>query len=179
VESLIKVHVFEKNNRVKQSTRWQRMHMKTKECIWLLATCTSKATPADFKDLCYIHTQDVHEYTYFNYSSTTTQCVATTRHPAARALRQPCRAPRVLISRPQRLYINYTVRRHDVVFWAYDNFDYSSRLVNLSRTAPATSTTSRIHLQPVDFSSNRRGSITNRHGFVDTRPRIKLSHLLQ
>jgi hypothetical protein len=54
----------------------------------------------------------------------------TTRHPAARALRQPCRAPRVLVSRPQRLYIDYTVCRHDVVFWAYDYFDYSSRLVS-------------------------------------------------
>jgi hypothetical protein len=55
---------------------------------------------------------------------------ATTRHPAARALRQPCRAPRVLVSRPQRLYIDYAVRRHDVIFWAYDYFDYSSRLVS-------------------------------------------------
>jgi hypothetical protein len=111
-------------NRVEQSIRWQRMHMKTKECIWLLTKCTSKATPADFKDLCYIHTQDVHEYTYFNYSSTTTQCAATTRHPAARALRQPCRAPRVLVSRSQRLYIDYTVRRRNIVFWVYDYFDY-------------------------------------------------------
>jgi hypothetical protein len=74
--------------------------------------------------------QDVHEYTYFNYSSTTTQCAATTRHPAARALRQPCCALRVLVSRPQRLYIDYAVRRHDIVFWAYDYFDYSSRLVS-------------------------------------------------
>jgi hypothetical protein len=74
--------------------------------------------------------QDVHEYTYFNYSSTTTQCAVTTRHLAARALRQPCRAPRVLVSRLQRLYIDYAVRRHDIVFWAYDYFDYSSRLVS-------------------------------------------------
>jgi hypothetical protein len=54
----------------------------------------------------------------------------TTRHPAARALPQPRRALRVLISRAQRLYIDYTVRRRDIVFWAYDYFDYSSRLVN-------------------------------------------------
>jgi hypothetical protein len=49
---------------------------------------------------------------------------AATRHPAARALRQPCRAQRVLVFRPQRLYIDYAIRRHDVVFWAYDYFDY-------------------------------------------------------
>jgi hypothetical protein len=144
-------------NRVEQPICWQRMHVKTKECIWLLATCTSKATPADFKDLCYIHTQDIHEYNYTaprllvtrphgfyvnlavrrDYSSpgrtgstSTLPCAATTRHPAARALRQPCRAPRVLVSRPQRLYIDYAVRRRDVVFWAYNYFDYSSQLIN-------------------------------------------------
>jgi hypothetical protein len=57
-------------------------------------------------------------------STSTSPCAATTHHLAARALRQPCRAPRVLVSRPQRLYIDYAVRRHDVVFWAYDYFDY-------------------------------------------------------
>jgi hypothetical protein len=35
-------------------------------------------------------------------------------------------APRVLVSRLQRLYIDYAVHRRDVVFWAYDYFDYSS-----------------------------------------------------
>jgi hypothetical protein len=44
--------------------------------------------------------------------------------PAARALRQPRCASRVLVSRPQRLYIDYTVRRRDIVFWVYDYFDY-------------------------------------------------------
>jgi hypothetical protein len=63
-------------------------------------------------------------------STLTSSCIATTRHPAARALRQPCRAPRVLVYRPQRLYIGYTVHRRDIVFWAYDYFDYSSRLVS-------------------------------------------------
>jgi hypothetical protein len=38
--------------------------------------------------------------------------------------------PRALVSRPQRLYINYAIRRRDVVFWAYHYFDYSSRLVS-------------------------------------------------
>jgi hypothetical protein len=46
------------------------------------------------------------------------------------ALRQPCRAPRVLVSRPQRLYIDYAARRRDVVFWAYDYLDDLSRLVS-------------------------------------------------
>jgi hypothetical protein len=93
--------------------------------------------------------QAVREYIHFNYSSTIasalgnvdlssgrtsstsiTLCAATTRYPAARALRQPCRAPRVLVSRPQRLYIDYAVRRRDVVFWAYDYLDDLPRLVS-------------------------------------------------
>jgi hypothetical protein len=37
-------------------------------------------------------------YNYSNYSSTTTSYSATTRHPAARVLRQPCRAPRLFFS---------------------------------------------------------------------------------
>jgi hypothetical protein len=146
---------------------------------WLLTTATPKLYQEHARFFAWCTRQDVRGHTYFNYSSTTTHCAATTRHLAARALRQPCRAPRVLVSRSQRLYIDYAVRRRDVVFWAYDYFDYSPRLVNLSRAATTSSTTSRIHLQLVDFSSNRRGSITDRHGFVDTRPRIKLSHLFQ
>jgi hypothetical protein len=63
-------------------------------------------------------------------STSTSTCIATTRHPAAQALRQPRRAPRVLVSRPQRLYIDYAVRRRNIVFWLYDYFDYSSRLVS-------------------------------------------------
>jgi hypothetical protein len=50
--------------------------------------------------------------------------------PAAQALRQPRRAPRVLVSRPQRLYIDYAIRRRDVVFWAYNYLDYLPRLVS-------------------------------------------------
>jgi hypothetical protein len=112
-------------------------------------------------------------------STSTLSCAATTRHPTAQVLRQPQRAPRVLVSRPQQLYIDYAVRCRDIVFWPYDYFDYSSRLVNLLRAATTSSTTSRIHLRLVDFSNNRRGSITDRHGFIDSRPRIKLSHLFQ
>jgi hypothetical protein len=84
------------------------------------------------------------------YASRTTPCAATTRlrphalyinltvrrdysFPAARALRRPRRSSRLLVSWPQRLYIDYAVRRHDVVFWAYDYFDYSSRLVSTGK----------------------------------------------
>jgi hypothetical protein len=66
-------------------------------------------------------------------STSTLPCAATTRHPAAQALRQPRRAPRVLVSRPQRLYIDYAVRRRDIVFWAYDYLDYFPRLVSTSK----------------------------------------------
>jgi hypothetical protein len=69
-------------------------------------------------------------YTHKTYMSTTAQCAATTRHPAAQALRQPRRAPRVLVSRPQRLYIDYAVRCRNIVFWAYDYLDYLPRLVS-------------------------------------------------
>jgi hypothetical protein len=130
---------------------------------------------------CTWKTRTRHDYSFHSNTGSTsvTLCAATTRHPAARALLQPCRAPRVLVSRPQRLYIDYAVRRHDIVFWAYDYLDYSPRLVNLSRAATMSSTTSRLRLRLVNFSNNRRGSITDRHGFVDTGPRIKLSHLFQ
>jgi hypothetical protein len=72
-----------------------------------------------------------HDYSFHGNTNSTsvTLCTTTTRHPAAWALRQPCRAPRVLVSRPQRLYINYAVRRRDVVFWAYDYFISTSKLV--------------------------------------------------
>jgi hypothetical protein len=90
---------------------------------------------------------------------------------------QPCR---VLLhahrgcQQSSKIFACYT--REDVR--DYDYFTVRPhRLV--SRTAPPTSTTSRIHLRLVDFSPNRRGSITDRHGFVDTRPRINLSHLFQ
>jgi hypothetical protein len=53
-----------------------------------------------------------------------------TRHPVAQALRQPRRALRVLVSLPQRLYIDYAVRHRDVVFWVYDYLDYLPRLVS-------------------------------------------------
>jgi hypothetical protein len=42
--------------------------------------------------------------------STTTLCAATTRHSLARALRQPCRAPRLLVTQPHGLYLNCAAR---------------------------------------------------------------------
>jgi hypothetical protein len=125
----------------------------------------------------YMHMEHVHKYDYvdiwlhqheYDYSSlgrtgstSTLPCAASTRLPAAAAIHR----------------LRRTLPRCRLL--TYDYFDYSSRLVNLSRAATMSSTTSRIHLQLVDFSSNRRGFITDRHGFVDTRPRIKLSHLFQ
>jgi hypothetical protein len=78
-------------------------------------------------------------------STSTPPCAATTRlrlhalyvnlvvrrdysSPAARALRQPCRTPRLLVTRPHMLYVNLVVHR-----------EYSS---SLSRLQQSTSTTS-------------------------------------
>jgi hypothetical protein len=43
-------------------------------------------------------------------STSTSPCIATTRHPAARALCRPRRAPRLLVP-GRRLYVNLAVRR--------------------------------------------------------------------
>jgi hypothetical protein len=132
---------------------------------------------------CLAHTQDVRKYNcivkrphwpYNNFvvrcdysspgrtgSTSTLLCAASTRLPAAAALHGLRRTPPRLRLLGVRL------------------LNYSPRLVNLSRAATTSSTTSRIHLRLVNFSNNCRGSITDRHGFADTRPRIKLSHLFQ
>jgi hypothetical protein len=44
-------------------------------------------------------------------STSAPPCAATTRDPAARVLPQHCRAPRLLVTRPHRLYVNLAVRR--------------------------------------------------------------------
>jgi hypothetical protein len=66
-------------------------------------------------------------------STSTLSCAATTRHPAARALRQPCHAPRLLVTRVHGLYVNLIVRR-----------EYSSpdRSGSTSTTPYATATSS-------------------------------------
>jgi hypothetical protein len=98
------------------------------------------------RPICLVHTEGVHvprllvtrphrlyvslavrrEYSSPGHSgsTSTSPCIATTRYPAAQALRQPRRAPRVLVFLPQRLYIDYAVRRRDVIFWVYDYLDY-------------------------------------------------------
>jgi hypothetical protein len=63
-----------------------------------------------------MHLEDVRSYDYVNY--------------VVPALHQLHCALRLLVSRPQRLYIDYVVRRRDVVFWAYDYLDYLPRLVS-------------------------------------------------
>jgi hypothetical protein len=50
------------------------------------------------------------------------------RLAATLALLQPCCASRLLFSRQHWLYINYAMRRRDVVFWSH-RVDHSSRLV--------------------------------------------------
>jgi hypothetical protein len=75
----------------------------------------TEIAPNRFKIFTWI-TQDVYASTTtstsgYIKSSSIVSCAATTRHPVAQALPQPRRAPRVLVSRPQRLYINYTVLR--------------------------------------------------------------------
>jgi hypothetical protein len=64
--------------------------------------------------------------------TSTSSFAATTRHPVTRALRQPSRAPRLLVTRPHRLYVNLAVRR-----------EYSSSCRSGSTsTTPYTATTS-------------------------------------
>jgi hypothetical protein len=61
-------------------------------------------------------------------------CVAATRHSAARALPQPCSAPRLLVTRPHVLYANLAVRR-----------DYSSPGHTRSRSTSSCTTNTRLH----------------------------------
>jgi hypothetical protein len=65
------------------------------------------------------------------YMSTTTLCAATTRHSAARDPRQPCRAPRLLVTRPHGLYLNCAARR---------NYSSPGRTGSTSTTPCATTT---------------------------------------
>jgi hypothetical protein len=107
------------------------------ECLknnsWSIATHTRKEIPRDFEIFAWCTQQDVRKYNcivkrprspYINFvvrcdysspgrtgSTSTLPCAVTTRHPAARALRQPCRAPRLLVTRPHGLYVNLAVRR--------------------------------------------------------------------
>jgi hypothetical protein len=72
--------------------------------------------------------EDVRKYNYFNHvvcqgyiasvcisSTSILLCAVTTRHTAAQTLRQPRRTMRVLVSRLQRLYLNYIAHLGDSV----------------------------------------------------------------
>jgi hypothetical protein len=67
------------------------------------------------QDLCSMNKLCVHGKGYIvsrlHRLHTTASCVASTHTPAARALPQPCRAPRLLITRPHGLYVNLAMRR--------------------------------------------------------------------
>jgi hypothetical protein len=92
---------------------WNKLgtHVKTPWRILALDNSHTKAILGTCKIFAWCTRQDVHEHTYFNYLGTTTQCAATTHHPAVRALYQPCRAPRLLATRLHGLYVNLVVRR--------------------------------------------------------------------
>jgi hypothetical protein len=55
-------------------------------------------------------------------------------------------------------------------FRLLNNVDYSARLVLTEKLVESD-----YHA----INNNRHGSTADRHGFADTRPRIKLSHLFQ
>jgi hypothetical protein len=66
-------------------------------------------------------------------STSALSCAATTRDPAAQALPQHCRAPRLLVTRPHRLYVNLAVRRE---------YSSPSRSSSTSTTSYAAATSS-------------------------------------
>jgi hypothetical protein len=74
-------------------------------------THTHRGAPWKLQGLCLMHTEDVCKCGYVVFSRTdstsTLLCTVTARHPTARALPQPRRAPRLLVSRLQRLYFNH------------------------------------------------------------------------
>jgi hypothetical protein len=82
-------------------------------------TCTRIATPQGSKFQHLMHTRDVREYNYTcrNYSSfghglyVNFAVRRDYSSPAACALPQQCRAPRLLVIRPHGLYVNLAVHR--------------------------------------------------------------------
>jgi hypothetical protein len=133
-------------------------------------------------------------------STSTSPCAATTRlrphvlylnlavrrdysSPAARALRQPCRAPRLLVTRPHMLYVDLVVHR-----------EYSSPLSRLQRS---TSTTPGVRVPRhvarlivdysasprlvVDYSTARPGASARRaaHHVASRAARCRLLHVAQ
>jgi hypothetical protein len=79
-------------------------------------------------------------------STSALSCTATTRDPVARALPQHCRAPRLLVTRPHRLYVNLPVRREysSPVRSSTSTTSYAAATSSSGRTT--TSTTSTTHL---------------------------------
>jgi hypothetical protein len=75
----------------------------------------TETAPASFKVFACRTWEDVHEddHVASGCSSATSivPCAVTTRHPAARALPQPCCVPRLLVTQPHGLYLNRAVHR--------------------------------------------------------------------
>jgi hypothetical protein len=93
---------------------------------------------ASFKVFACRTREGVHEYDHIASGSSSAtsivSCAATTRHSAARALHQPCSAPRLLVTRLHTLYVNLAVRR-----------DYSSPGRTRSTSTSSCTTSTRLH----------------------------------
>jgi hypothetical protein len=93
---------------------------------------------ASFKVFACRTREGVHEYDHIASGSSSAtsivSCAATTRHSAARALPQPCSAPRLLVTRLHTLYVNLAVRR-----------DYSSPGRTRSTSTSSCTTSTRLH----------------------------------
>jgi hypothetical protein len=134
-----------------------RININSNPKAWRLLACTpTRSAKSSWMVTCYTYTEATQDlkiftcrtrqyvreynclnnglhqpaYNYSNYSSTTTSYSATTRHPATRAIHQPCRALRLLVTRSYELYLNPTMRRD------YSSLDCSG----------STSTTPRIRV---------------------------------
>jgi hypothetical protein len=87
-------------------------------------------------------------------STLPTSCATTTRHPAARALHQPCRAPRLLVTRSHELYLNPTISR------GYSSLDCSGSTSTTPRVRVprhvARLVTRLVALLVVDYSASPR-----------------------
>jgi hypothetical protein len=85
-------------------------------------------SPLDFSMVGRIGSRNAlgHYFSQLDYSSpgctvstSAMLCAATTRLPGAPALLQPRRAPRLLVSRQHRLYLDYSMRRRDIIFYSH------------------------------------------------------------
>jgi hypothetical protein len=100
---------------IKQNATASSHGTSVKSNYELLFCPCMQAIIKSLQDLCSMNKLCVHGKGYIvsrlHRLHTTASCAASTHHPAARALPQPCRAPRLLVTRVHGLYINLFVRR--------------------------------------------------------------------